>query len=84
MPGFVSDKRIYLNADRSAVVGEDSDQAAFLLAGEGAEVSEEDAKKYGLKGAKHEAADAEEKPKAASKALHSTEVSDKSLRGPRD
>lgn len=46
---FRSDKRLYVNADKSKVVEEDSPEAAFLLVGEGGTVSDEDAKKYGLK-----------------------------------
>lgn len=46
---FISDKRLYLNVDKSKVVAEDSPDAAFLLVGEGGEVSDEDAKTYGLK-----------------------------------
>jgi hypothetical protein len=45
---FKADERIYVNADRSAVVPEDSPDAAFLLVGEGGELPDEDAAKYGL------------------------------------
>jgi hypothetical protein len=48
---FPSEKRLYLNADRTKVVAEDSPEASFLLVGEGGEVSDEDAKTYGLKAA---------------------------------
>lgn len=48
MGNFVSDKRLYLNADRSKVVEEGPD-AAYLLVGEGGMVSAEDAEKYGLR-----------------------------------
>lgn len=43
-----ADKRYYLNADRSKVVEEGDPAAAYLLAAEGADISNEDAKKYGL------------------------------------
>ena len=46
---FKSDKRLYVNADRSKIVEEDSPEAAYLLVGAGGQVSDEDAKKYGLK-----------------------------------
>jgi hypothetical protein len=46
---FRSDKRLYVNADKSKVVDEDSPEAAYLLVGAGGSVSDEDAKKYGLK-----------------------------------
>lgn len=62
---YTSDKRLYLNADRSKVVEEGSPDAAYLLAGEGGEVSDEEAKRYGLKAptkAQAAAADAEEEP----------------------
>jgi hypothetical protein len=52
---FKSDKRLYVNADRSKIVEEDSPEAAYLLVGEGGQVSDEDAKKYGLKAPKAEA-----------------------------
>lgn len=41
--------RIFVNADKSKVVDEGSPEAAFLLVGEGGEVSDEDIEKYGLK-----------------------------------
>ena len=44
-----SDRRIYLNADKSKVVEGDSPEAAHLFAVEGDDVSDEDAKRYGLK-----------------------------------
>jgi hypothetical protein len=46
---FTSDRRLYLNADRSKVVEEGDPDSAYLLVGEGGEVSDEDAKQYGLK-----------------------------------
>jgi hypothetical protein len=71
MPEFVSDKKLFLNADKSAVVDEDSPDAAFVLVGEGGTVSHEDAERYGLTApsnaraatrtaAEHEAAAADE------------------------
>lgn len=41
-------KALYVNADKSKLVAEDSPEAAFVLAGENGTVSDEDAKKYGL------------------------------------
>jgi hypothetical protein len=49
---FKTDKRLYLNADKTKVVEEDDTDAAYLLAGAGDEVSDEDAKTYGLKAPK--------------------------------
>jgi hypothetical protein len=46
--GFRSDKRLYVNADKSKVVEEDSPDAAYLLVGKGGTVSDDDAKKYNL------------------------------------
>jgi hypothetical protein len=50
--GFQSDKRLYVNADKSKVVEEDSPEAAYLLVGQGGTVTDEDAKKYNLKAPK--------------------------------
>ena len=41
-------KALYVNADKSRLVPEDSPEAAFVLVGENGTVSDEDAKKYGL------------------------------------
>jgi hypothetical protein len=41
-------KRLFVNADKSKIVEEGSADAAFLLVGEGQEISDEDAEKYGL------------------------------------
>lgn len=49
MPGFIADRRIWLTEDRSQVVEEGDEKAAFLLAGEGDEVPEEEAERLGLK-----------------------------------
>lgn len=46
---FVSDRRLYLTADRSAVVEEGDAGAAYLLVGVGGEVPTSVAKQYGLK-----------------------------------
>lgn len=46
---FISDRRLYLNADRSAVVEEGDPAAAYLLVGQGGEVPTAVASKYGLK-----------------------------------
>jgi len=43
-----ADKRYYLNADRSRVVEEGHPSAAYLLAAEGDDISNEDVKRYGL------------------------------------
>lgn len=48
---MISDKRLYLNADKTKVVPEGPD-AAFLLVAEGGELDNETAKKYGLIGTK--------------------------------
>jgi hypothetical protein len=47
-------ERTYVNADRTRIVAEDSPDAAYLLGGEGDEVSDEDAKRYGIKAPKSE------------------------------
>lgn len=60
---FKSDKRLYVNADRSKIVEEDSPEAAYLLVGAGGQVSDEDAKKYGLKEPKPAAKAAEAESK---------------------
>lgn len=53
MVNFVSDRRLYLTADKSEVVEEGDDKAAFLLVGAGGVVSEEDASRYGLRLQEH-------------------------------
>ncbi len=45
---MIANKNLYLNRDKTAVVAEDSPDAAFLLAGKGTEISPEAAAKYGL------------------------------------
>lgn len=52
MSGYRTTERLYVNADRSRIVPEDSSEAAFLLAAAGKEISAEDAEKYGLVGKK--------------------------------
>lgn len=46
---MIAKRRLFVNADKSKIVDEGSEEAAYLLAGEGVEVSAEDIKKYGLK-----------------------------------
>lgn len=46
---YTSEKRLYVTADRSRVVDEDDPEAAYLLVGEGGELDDAEAKKYGLK-----------------------------------
>lgn len=41
---------LYLTADRSEVVEEGDERAAFLLVGSGGQLTDEEAEKYGLKG----------------------------------
>lgn len=47
---YTSDRRLYLNADGTKVVEHDDPEAAILLVGEGGELSDADAAKYGLGG----------------------------------
>jgi hypothetical protein len=58
---FLSDKRLYLNADKSKVVEEDDPDASYLLVAAGGQVSDEHAKQYGLKAKEKAEAKAEEK-----------------------
>ncbi|KKM79468.1 hypothetical protein LCGC14_1349600 [marine sediment metagenome] len=46
---FIAKQRLYVNADESEIVPEDSPAAAFLLAGEGCEVPEAAVERYGLR-----------------------------------
>jgi hypothetical protein len=46
---YIADRKLWLTADREQVVEEGDSRAAFLLAAPGDEVSDEDAKRYGLK-----------------------------------
>ncbi len=52
MPTWTSDRRLYVNADRSAVVPGDSQEAAYLLVAEGGELPLAEAERYGLLGDK--------------------------------
>lgn len=45
----VSKDSVWVNADRTKVAKEGSDEAAFLLVGKGGQISDEDAEKYGVK-----------------------------------
>lgn len=72
---YTSDKALYVNADKSRVVPGDSPEAAFLLVGEGGQLSDEDAAKYGL--TKPETKEA--KP-AADKAVKAADVSNKAAK----
>lgn len=56
----IADKTYFLNADKTKTVAEDSPDAAYLLAREGGQVSDEDVKKYGVKTRTEKAAPAEE------------------------
>ncbi len=68
---YTSDKRLYVNADRSKIVSEDSPDAAYLLVAEGGELPDDEAAKYKLgqqeKSAKAEHAPAENKAEPAPK-----------------
>ena len=45
-----ADKRYYTNADRTKLVPEGSEEAAYLVVAEGSEVTDEMREKYGIKG----------------------------------
>jgi hypothetical protein len=45
---YTSDRRLFTTADRSRVVEEDDPEAAFLLVGEGGELDDATAERYGL------------------------------------
>ena len=47
---FVSDRRLYLNSDKSRIVEEDSPEATFLLVGKGGALDDSTAQQYGLIG----------------------------------
>lgn len=47
---YISDRRLWLNRDKSAVVEDGDPAAAFLLVGEGCELDEDTAATYGLTG----------------------------------
>lgn len=46
---FTSDRTLYLTADKSEVVEEGDERAAFLLVREGSQIDDTEAKQYGLK-----------------------------------
>lgn len=45
---YVAKEKLYMNADRSQVVPENSPEAAFVLVGPGGKLTDEQCKKYGL------------------------------------
>lgn len=45
---LISDRRLFLNSDKTAVVESNSDDAAYLLAGEGCEIDPDSVAKFGL------------------------------------
>lgn len=51
----VADKSYYTNADKSKLVDEGSEEAAFLVVGKGGEVTEEMTKLYKIKGTEQKA-----------------------------
>lgn len=61
---FTSTKRLYLTADKAKVVEEGDPEAAFLLVGEGGQIPQEEAEKYGLTKAAESAETKAVKPKA--------------------
>ena len=48
MASLISDRRLYLTADRSTVVEEGDARQAWLLVGAGSEISADDVARYGL------------------------------------
>lgn len=50
----VAEKRYFANADKSKLVEEGSDEAAYLVVAEGSEVTAEMEEKYGIKGVEKE------------------------------
>lgn len=80
---WTSDRRLWLTADRERVVEDGDAEAAFLLVGKGGELSDAEAKQYGLKRrARAEAADDDEDDEPAAKAVRAADVEDKGVRGP--
>jgi hypothetical protein len=67
-----ADRKLYLTADRERVVEEGDDDAAFLFKGEGDEITDEEAKQYGISARKEEqtepAQKARQSPEAATEA----------------
>jgi hypothetical protein len=64
---YMAQRRLYVNADRTKVVPEDSPEAAFLLAPEGDEVDDETAERLQLKRRKMEPEDKARKAENATK-----------------
>lgn len=50
MGDYTSDRRLFLNADKSRVVDEDDPEASYLLVGEGGTVPAAEAERLGLHG----------------------------------
>jgi hypothetical protein len=61
-PMWTSDRRLYLNADRSKALEEGHPDAAFLLVAPGQEITEEEAIRLGLKQAEKPANKAAKPP----------------------
>lgn len=68
MAKFVTDRKIFVNADKSKVVEEGSPEAAFLLASKGKELDEATVKRYGLAPPQDKALKSAPANKAAGKA----------------
>jgi hypothetical protein len=47
---YTAHERLYLNADKSKVVKEGDPDARFLLVAEGGEITDDEAREYGLMG----------------------------------
>jgi hypothetical protein len=76
---YVSDRRLYVTADRECLVEEGDPKARFLLVAEGGELSMEEARRYGL--VKDEAAPAGKSvPKPKDKARRPAK--NKAVQGP--
>lgn len=71
MAMYTSDERLCLDSAKEKIVDCDSAEAAFLLVAEGGQITEDDARKYGLMGkpAQAEAAPAEPESKGEEKAV---------------
>lgn len=73
MAHYIADEPLWLNADRTKVVREDDEAAAFLFAPAGGRINVEDAERYGLTGLDFEDNPKEEKAQAAPKATKAVE-----------
>lgn len=72
MTKYITDRRLWLNADKSRVVEDGDPEAAFLLASKGKELDAATVERYGLGVAKAQAKQVSGPPEDKSLKVHAT------------